>query len=108
VAKESEVKLIPIAWDALAFIVNPSNPVDNLSSEQIKNIFSGKITNWSTVGGIKHDTSEPLEKNIAFSQRGQKKISDEGTVNLEQGKELNSKYKYWKKKSPTASTFLVH
>jgi phosphate transport system substrate-binding protein len=33
------------------FIVNPSNPVGTLSKEQLAGLFSGKITNWSQVGG---------------------------------------------------------
>ncbi|MCE5191749.1 MAG: phosphate ABC transporter substrate-binding protein [Actinomycetia bacterium] len=41
----------PIAYDAIAVIVNPSNPVSSLSKAQIKQIFQGKITNWSDVGG---------------------------------------------------------
>lgn len=40
-----------IAYDALAVIVNPSNPVSNLTREQLEGIFTGKITNWKQVGG---------------------------------------------------------
>ena len=40
-----------IATDALIFVVNESNPVDNLTTEQIRDIYSGKITNWKDVGG---------------------------------------------------------
>jgi len=41
----------PIGLDALVFIVNEDNPVDSLTSEQIRGIYSGEITNWSEVGG---------------------------------------------------------
>jgi phosphate transport system substrate-binding protein len=41
----------PIAYDAIAVIVNPSNPVDGLTKAQVKAIFEGKITNWKQVGG---------------------------------------------------------
>ena len=41
----------PIAYDGIAVIVNPSNPVTNLTLEQLRDIFAGKITNWSQVGG---------------------------------------------------------
>ncbi len=41
----------PIATDALIFVVNEGNPVDNLSTEQIIGIYTGEITNWSEVGG---------------------------------------------------------
>jgi phosphate transport system substrate-binding protein len=40
-----------IALDAIAVIVNPSNPVGALTKDQIAQIFEGKITNWKQVGG---------------------------------------------------------
>ncbi|MBI5841578.1 MAG: phosphate ABC transporter substrate-binding protein [Chloroflexi bacterium] len=40
-----------IARDAIAVIVNPENPVSQLTLKQISDIYSGKITNWSEVGG---------------------------------------------------------
>jgi len=48
---ELHVSLHPVAWDALAVIVNPANPVNSLSTEQVKSIYLGKITNWKQVGG---------------------------------------------------------
>ena len=40
-----------IARDAIAVIVNPENPVSELTLKQISDIYSGKIINWSEVGG---------------------------------------------------------
>lgn len=40
-----------IARDAIAVIVNPENPVSQLTLRQISDIYSGKISNWSEVGG---------------------------------------------------------
>ena len=40
-----------IARDAIAVIVNPENPVSQLTLQQISDIYSGKINNWSQVGG---------------------------------------------------------
>ncbi len=40
-----------VAIDALAVIVNPANPVKELTCDQLSGIFTGKITNWSEVGG---------------------------------------------------------
>jgi len=40
-----------ISRDAIAVIVNPENPVNELTLQQISDIYSGKITNWSEVGG---------------------------------------------------------
>lgn len=48
---EKDLQAIPIAYDAIALIVHPTNPLDNLSIEQIQQIFSGKVTRWSQVGG---------------------------------------------------------
>jgi len=40
-----------IARDAIAVIVNPENPVNELTLKQISDIYSGKYSNWSEVGG---------------------------------------------------------
>jgi phosphate transport system substrate-binding protein len=40
-----------IGLDALVFIVNEDNPVDSLTSEQVRGIYSGQITNWKDLGG---------------------------------------------------------
>lgn len=50
-AQEKDAELIPVAWDALVIIVNPSNPVDNISLDSVKHVFDGKITKWSELGG---------------------------------------------------------
>ena len=48
---EMHSSLHPVAWDALAIIVNKSNKVKQLTSQQVKDIYKGKITNWKQVGG---------------------------------------------------------
>jgi len=40
-----------VARDAIAVVVNPSNPVSALTMQQISDIYTGKITNWREVGG---------------------------------------------------------
>jgi phosphate transport system substrate-binding protein len=40
-----------VALDAIAVVVNPGNPVDELSIPQISDLFTGRITNWRDVGG---------------------------------------------------------
>jgi phosphate transport system substrate-binding protein len=42
---------VPVAIDAIVPIVNPRNPVKNLSIDQLNQIYQGKITNWKEVGG---------------------------------------------------------
>ena len=46
-----EVEMQPFAMDALVFMVNADNPVDSLTLDQLRDIYTGKITNWSEVGG---------------------------------------------------------
>jgi len=43
-----------IAKDGMGVLVHADNPVRNLSSAQLRNIFSGKIKNWQTLGGGNH------------------------------------------------------
>jgi phosphate transport system substrate-binding protein len=40
-----------VAVDGIALIVHPSNPVKNLTVEQVRNIYTGKIKNWKELGG---------------------------------------------------------
>jgi phosphate transport system substrate-binding protein len=44
-------KEISVSRDAIAVIVNPGNPVEQLTLQQVSDIFSGKISNWKEVGG---------------------------------------------------------
>lgn len=48
---ERSLKIVLIALDGIAVIVHRDNPVADLSVEQIRNIFSGKTTNWRELGG---------------------------------------------------------
>jgi len=45
------LKASPVARDAVAVIVHPSNKIKNLSEKQIRGIFTGGINNWKEVGG---------------------------------------------------------
>ena len=49
--KEAGLTETVLAYDGIAVIVNPANPVEDLTLEQIADIYTGKITNWSEVGG---------------------------------------------------------
>lgn len=40
-----------IGWEAFVFFVHKDNPIDSLTADQIRGIYSGEITNWSQVGG---------------------------------------------------------
>ena len=47
----AKVKATVLAYDGVAVITNTSNPVKELTIEQIRDIFTGKVTNWSQIGG---------------------------------------------------------
>ena len=49
----------PIGVDALVFIVNEDNPVTDLTQQQLRDIYAGKITNWKDVGGQGGELMDP-------------------------------------------------
>lgn len=49
--EKAEVKETVIAFDGIGLIVHPNNTATNLTMDQIKQIYTGKITNWKEVGG---------------------------------------------------------
>ena len=49
--KSAGLKETVLAYDGIAIIVNPANPVNELSLEQIAKVYTGEITNWSELGG---------------------------------------------------------
>jgi phosphate transport system substrate-binding protein len=51
VAEERGVKLVPAAWDALVVVVHESNRVENITVEQLRGVYSGRITSWKELGG---------------------------------------------------------
>lgn len=64
-----ELETVPVAMEGFVFVVNAGNPVDSLTQQQLKDIYSGKITNWKEVGG----NDEPI---IAYQRN-----SDSGSQN---------------------------
>ena len=49
--KQSGLKGTVVALDGIAIVVNPENTVEDLTVEQIADLYTGKITNWKDVGG---------------------------------------------------------
>jgi phosphate transport system substrate-binding protein len=47
----AQLNQLVIAYDALAIVVHPSNPVQSLKREDIRRIFDGDVVQWDTVGG---------------------------------------------------------
>lgn len=49
--EERNISLIQVGWDALVVIVNPKNPINEISLEDLKKTLEGTITNWKQLGG---------------------------------------------------------
>ena len=48
---ERYVQQHPVAWDAIVFIVHKNNPLNNITLEQVRGIYTGEIRNWKQLGG---------------------------------------------------------
>lgn len=48
---DKKLKVYPLALEPILILVNQNNPVNNLTSQQVRDIFAGKISNWKEVGG---------------------------------------------------------
>ena len=46
-----ELVMVPVCYDAFVFLVGSENPVEDLTEEQIRDIYTGRIENWKAVGG---------------------------------------------------------
>jgi len=57
-----------VAYDALAVVVNPNNPISNLTREQLEAIFRGKVRNWSEVVDPVTKRRGPDKKIIVYSR----------------------------------------
>ena len=47
-----QLRLFKWALDGVGIVVNPKNTVTSLSKQQLKDIFSGKVSNWKELGGV--------------------------------------------------------
>lgn len=59
-SEELSTQLNPVAWDALVVIVHPDNPVNNITLDQVRRVYEGKVANWKELGG----KDQPLELQI--------------------------------------------
>lgn len=63
--EDGKLTFTPVAWDGLVMITNPANPVRNLTLRQLHEIYFGRITNWSQVGG----KDAPIDLYSVFSPK---------------------------------------
>jgi phosphate transport system substrate-binding protein len=62
-AKGLSYEITPFAKEAFVFFVNSKNPVNGLSSEQIRKIYSGQITDWSQIDRRFSGNIKPFQRN---------------------------------------------
>ena len=73
----------PFATDAFVFVVNENNPVDSITVEEARKIYTGEITNWSQLGG-RDEPIIPFQRNAeAGSQTLMEKHVMQGTPMME-------------------------
>ena len=48
---KKKIKIYPLAKEPILILVNKNNPIEDLSIDQVRDIFRGRITNWKDVGG---------------------------------------------------------
>ena len=73
----------PFATDAFVFVVNEDNPVDSITVEQARDIYSGKITNWKELGGEDRAITALQRNEGAGSQTLMEKLIMQGTPMME-------------------------
>lgn len=62
----ADVDFIQVAWDALAFVVHKSNPLNDISLDEVRAIYAGKITNWKQLKGM----DSPIKIYISKTKKG--------------------------------------
>lgn len=84
-ANDAGVKITtePLAIDALVFIVNPKNPVRNLSADQVRRIYTGEITNWKEVGGVDHTITPYIRDTDSGSQEKMETLVMDGLTMID-------------------------
>jgi len=83
-AEEKNLYTVTIAKDAIAIIVHPENPITDLSLPQIRQVFAGKIRNWSEIGGhLRPIVLVTREEGSGTREAFQKMVMEKEEINLE-------------------------
>lgn len=61
-----DIQFIQVAWDALVFITHKQNPVNDISLDQVREIYAGQITNWIQLNGL----DAPIKVFISRARKG--------------------------------------
>ncbi len=82
--REKSLHTVIIAKDAIAIIVNPKNPIQDLSLVKVRDVFSGKIGNWKELGGHDHPiVLVTREEGSGTREAFQKLVMGEEEISLE-------------------------
>ncbi len=65
-ADPEDMQFVQVAWDSLVFIVHKTNRVNNITLDEVRAIYAGKITNWKQLGG----SDLPIKVFSAKSSKG--------------------------------------
>ena len=83
-ADEKNLYAVTIAKDAIAIIVHPENPVQDVSLSQIQQIFAGKVRNWNEIGGHVHPiVLVTREEGSGTREAFQKMVMEKEEISLE-------------------------
>ncbi len=72
--------IAPIALDGLVFLLNTVNPINNLTHDQIIDIYTGSITNWNEVGGNDATLNPYIRNKNSGSQELMEKLVLQGRI----------------------------
>lgn len=81
-AKEKgiEIELVPVGLEAFVFFVNKNNPVESLTTDEIRSIYRGNITNWKEVGGPDRSINPLLRVKNSGSQTMMEKFMENDMI----------------------------
>lgn len=60
-AELAQLEIDPIGRDGLVFLANAQNPVESLTVEELRKIYTAQLTDWSEVGGEPDDPAVPAQ-----------------------------------------------
>ncbi len=78
-----DLDLDPVALDGFVFITHKDNPVETLTVEQVRGIYSGQITNWSQVGGEDREIIAYQREANSGSQTAMERLVMDGRAMME-------------------------
>jgi phosphate transport system substrate-binding protein len=78
-----DIQFVQVAWDALVVIVHPSNPVDSIKPQEIRDVYDHKIMNWSQLRG----KDMPIKLFISRAKKGLSGVEASTRALILKGKE---------------------